>query len=1836
MLHLEALENRCLLSNNGGLFVLAAAASPADITYVDTQGNATDRVIDFGTLQAGIQSTPQYVQLTNNSDDTTITLYLEGQDLADFDITSYTIGSEVTEVDMSQNLVFDLAQNETVSFEVIYNPQSKFQTVESYLKFKEQNAPELAQVILRGKSETLTASNLAISQLVVSNAFTAEGLVNDVVAIDNPVELALTLNNLTGKKVSSADLDINFYMDGALIGSTQLGELVPGTNTKSYTINLPADTVAGTYSIIATIDEDKDVMGSSKTVTSGDYLMYTGSVLVLDSTDNSIDRLADFGNTALGINSASEYITLANASDQAIVVSLDLLADNFSFSYEKPEVYPVGYSDLDSLTVSQFNKEYTLDPDDASWIKFSVPRASTITALGATGTNDLRGLTVYNQYGDILLDLADAMFWDASFNVPAAGTYYIHFNNLRDEVEFTLGATPLLSVGTDTSEGAGFTHNITSETYSVILAQPGSYSVTMQPEMADRLQRYFEFYHVDINNYVDLLNNLDDDIDELGSWDVDLPNTTDSVFRFVPDTTFRVYNSAGVEVFSEVYDFSELYRDYVTYYIYDLSQKTDVTDPDAPDFFVKQFDLNLLEADTYTFTYTYDDGYDQLIADPNDPYNYGQYDYRAADVVTSFVYAGSPYVLEPGEALNVPLTFTPDFYGDYTGKLLISSSSQSDVIKVDIAGRGVSGNLAIEESEIVADFPTNVQSGASLRIATSISNAGLGLVNAGSSLNFYLISAEGVSTPVMLADGSASFDLISYLDSEYDRLSLMNTDELLFTVDLDIPSTVADGVYDIRVELVQNDPELVQDALTDVVVFEDIAITPAQALLIDSESDLVVADGMGDTSVNYIGFYLDSVNGVGGIPLNDVKVGFIDVFNRSAEPMSLTSITLPVNTADGYYLSLNENSTNWPIGDVVIASGQYQRVFIKFNPQQFNDNSEPGDEYRIDGQLKIVTSDEYVYNVDLHGEIAGGDLVVSEGANISNGVIVMPNSRLNLTEPTSKVVLTLKNQGKDPLIIRGIDFAENSPFKTEETITAITLQAGETYDVTICFNPESVGHYSEKLYIRSNDPADNFRYEMTITGAGINPLINALENNGVANDYSLSFGNQSAQRASDTSELVVLANGERDINGNLIPGAADSFVIDSMAFGRYELVNGVQTFIPVDGFEALIVTADGLLSESAYRQLHGGSIVIAPGTTLDLNVDMIAEVVGDYSGILRVGSEADGYVEVVVGGSVTLPQYSLNDAAGKQVTDNAISLGDKAVANDLSSDELKEVRTFTFNLNGKATMRVDSVTVAGTGYYLIDSNGNVDADGLIDIDRVLNPGDKVYITVMYSAGDAEAGVHNGVLKLEGSENISYSITTNVVEPDIDIDSSVVMFNDTLIGQRSIQYVTVKNTGTADLNITGFVCTDEQFSLVDNNVVIAAGAEKAVGIYYEPNTQDSPEADFVLLTNDRDEASVTVTVMGNSGGNLLTPSRVSGNTYYYVFNNPDGDRVKMTIKYTTDIVAGAKSAAAVAPLVYLDSSSDRGNISCIKMADSNMASSIVISGNVSVGDIYAGSLSAINASAADLTGNVNIAGTIGNIRMDDIEAGSRITVLDAKSAGKSVSIKVDSIAENAEFNLASMNIKTFQATDYKSGKISAQNIGSLLIKNGDLGASVTSYDDIKTINVKNDITANISVYDSIGTIKTGGNIDEVMIMAGREDLAHSAKSAMATGSIKSVQVGGDINGDIYALNGEIGKILASRGNINGGVYADSLKSISARNMTGALMAIDNSVGKFQVKYDIVDTVIGVGYNFSSLANTGYNAGDVASIVNNGAASAKAVSSYKIGGEVSDSSLLSFLR
>ncbi|MBN2064397.1 MAG: choice-of-anchor D domain-containing protein, partial [Sedimentisphaerales bacterium] len=1715
------------------------------------------------------------------------------------------------------------------------NPQSKFQTVESYLKFKEQNAPEATQVILRGKSETLTASNLAISQLVVSNAFTAEGLVNDVVAIDNPVELALTLNNLTGKRVNSDNLDINFYMDGALIGSAQLGELVPGTNTKSYTINLPADTVAGTYSIIATIDEDKDVMGSSKTVASGDYLMYTGSVLVLDSTDDNIDRLTDFGNTALGINSASEFITLANASDQTIVVSLDLLADNFSFSYEKPEVYPVGYSDLDSLTVLQFNKEYTLDPKDASWIKFSVPRASTITALGAAGTNDLRGLTVYNQYGDTILDLSGAMFWDASFNVPAAGTYYIHFEDIRDKVDFTLGATPLLSVSTDVSEGAGFTHDISSDAYTVTLAEPGRYSVTMQPEMADRLQRYFEFYHVDINNYVDLLNSLDENIYDMGDWEVDLPGSTDSVFRFAPDTTFRVYNSAGVEVFSDVYEFTELYRDYISYYMFDLSSKADVTDPDAPEFFIKQFDLNLLEADTYTFTYTYDDGYDQLIADPDDPYNYGQYDYRASDVVTSFVYAGSPYVLEPGESLDVPLTFTPDFYGDYTGKLLISSSGQSEVITVDIAGRGVSGDLAIEDSEIVADFPTNIQSGSSLRIATSISNAGLGMVNAGASLNFYLVS-EGVSTPVMLADGSASFDLISYLDGEYDRQSLMNTDELLFTVDLDIPSTVADGVYDIRVELVQNDPELVQDALTDVAVFEDIAITPAQALLIDSESDLVVADGMGDTTVNYIGFYLDSINNAGGIPLNDVKVGFVDIFNRSAEPMSLTSITLPLNTADGYYISLDESSTSWPVGDVVIAAGQYQRVFVKFNPQQFNEGSAPGDEYRIDGKLRIETSDEFVYNIDLHGEIAGGDLVVTEGANISDGIIAMPNSRLNLAEPTSKVVLTLKNQGKDPLIIRGIDFAVNSPFYTEETITALTLESGETYDVTVCFNPESVGHYSEKLYIRSNDPADNFRYAMTITGAGINPLVKALENNGVVNDYSLAFGNQAGQRASDTSELVVLANGERDVNGKLIPGAADSFVIESMAFGRYELVDGVQTFIPVDGFEALIVTPDGLLSESAYRQMQGGSIVIAPGTSLDLNVDMIAEAVGDYSGILRIGSQADGYVEVMVGGTVSLPQYSLSDNTGKEITDNAISLGDKAVANNLSADELKEVRTFTFTLDGKATMRVDNISVAGAGYYLIDSNGAVDADGLVDIDRVLNPGDKVYITVMYSAGDADAGVHNGVLTLEGSEKVNYSITTTVVEPDIDLDSSVVMFNDTLIGQRSIQYVTVKNTGTADLSITGFVCADEQFSLVENNVVITAGSEKEVGIYYEPNTHDSPVSDFVLLTNDRDEASVTVTVMGNSGGNLLTPSKVSGNNYYYVFNNPDGDRVRLTIKYTTDIVAGAKAAVATAPQVYLDSSSDRGNISCIKMADSNMASSIVISGNVSVGDIYAGSLATIKATAADLTGNVNIAGSLSSIRMDDIEAGSKITVLDTKSAGKSVSIKVDSIAENAEFNLASMNIKTFQATDYTSGKISAQNIGSLVIKNGDLGASVTSYDDIRSINVKKDITANISVYDSIGTIKTGGNIDEVMIMAGREDLAHSAKSAMATGSIKSVQVGGDINGDIYALNGEIGKILASRGNINGGVYADSLKSISARNMTGALMAIDNSVGKFQVKYDIVDTVIGVGYNFSSLANTGYNAGDVASIVNNSVASGKAVNSYKIGGEVSDSSLLSFLR
>ena len=633
------------------------------------------------------------------------------------------------------------------------------------------------------------------------------------------------------------------------------------------------------------------------------------------------------------------------------------------------------------------------------------------------------------------------------------------------------------------------------------------------------------------------------------------------------------------------------------------------------------------------------------------------------------------------------------------------------------------------------------------------------------------------------------------------------------------------------------------------------------------------------------------------------------------------------------------------------------------------------------------------------------------------------------------------------------------------------------------------------------------------------------------------------------------------------------------------------------------------------------------------------------TGVDSEGNDIYKEIEIDLAGTVSKSVYSMKvDSTGQVLTDSdddgnvEIDFGSVAATGNTTDGSQTFVKVLTFNVNGQTPINIDSISIDGAGYYLLDSNGNIVTDNVIDTfsgsdNVILNSGDKIYIRVMFDIDSLGSGLREGELKISGSQNITYDLTANVVEADIELVDTEAQFENTLIGQKSSVFVTVRNTGDSNLVIDGFTCEDTQFSLAKDTITIAPGQEQEVEIYYEPSTLYTTVTDFYLNTNDPDESSVAVALTGVSGGNVLEPSVSAGNNYVYVFNNANGKRVTLLISYTT--ADSLTKAGTSEPVVYLDRAGDSGNISMIEMPDSLASSRIIVSGNVSIGDIYAGSLSSIVAVYGTLDGDVNVSGTLGLLRVSGIEEGSHITVDNANEASTAMTVLAGTIAENTVFDL-DVNVQTFQANDYKSGSLTANNINALVIRTGDLGAVVDSANDIRIIRVADDIEASIFAGDDITLLYAGGDITaDSLVVAGVPSSETRALSS-SSGSIGTVLVGGDIDGDLRALDGDIGRVLASRGDINGGIYANNLNMLYARNINKASMAINGSINSFQVRYDVIDSVIGVGYDFSSLeSSSDFSGAAVQAIVDlDNPISANPVRVYRIGGEVSDSSL-SFL-
>ena len=140
------------------------------------------------------------------------------------------------------------------------------------------------------------------------------------------------------------------------------------------------------------------------------------------------------------------------------------------------------------------------------------------------------------------------------------------------------------------------------------------------------------------------------------------------------------------------------------------------------------------------------------------------------------------------------------------------------------------------------------------------------------------------------------------------------------------------------------------------------------------------------------------------------------------------------------------------------------------------------------------------------------------------------------------------------------------------------------------------------------------------------------------------------------------------------------------------------------------------------------------------------------------------------------------------------------------------------------------------------------------------------ITVTFDATRLFAGTYTGDLRIESNDPASpvTRVPVELVvtgEPDISLTSNALAFRSVTVGAQREQFVTVDNTGTANLEIA--VSAPDGIEVLPARSSVAPGEAVELAIRYAPTTPALLDASLSIGTNDPDEPTLTIALSGEA-------------------------------------------------------------------------------------------------------------------------------------------------------------------------------------------------------------------------------------------------------------------------------------------------------------------------------------------------------------------------------------
>lgn len=152
------------------------------------------------------------------------------------------------------------------------------------------------------------------------------------------------------------------------------------------------------------------------------------------------------------------------------------------------------------------------------------------------------------------------------------------------------------------------------------------------------------------------------------------------------------------------------------------------------------------------------------------------------------------------------------------------------------------------------------------------------------------------------------------------------------------------------------------------------------------------------------------------------------------------------------------------------------------------------------------------------------------------------------------------------------------------------------------------------------------------------------------------------------------------------------------------------------------------------------------------------------------------------------------------------------------------------------------------------------------------PGESDTVIFTLNTTEIYEGTHAGEIIVESNDpsnsSVAVAIVLNVTgEPEISITDTIIGFNDVLTGYSGSETLTIKNMGTAELNVSNILGTTGFFVAQTTSLVVPAMDSVHVEIVFSPTEAILYEDTLVVTSDDATNATIDVAV---SGTGLLIP------------------------------------------------------------------------------------------------------------------------------------------------------------------------------------------------------------------------------------------------------------------------------------------------------------------------------------------------------------------------------